>query len=516
MASTRIFVSYATTKSSRYERDIAAQFILDLQAARGEVITASESIFDDNFMQFLYTELPRCQYVILVQNAEAIQSPRVQSTINLALTLVSQGRIKEVLRLVVAPLAADREPPTIAKLRAFDATQDYLRARDRLLLYLDLLTLEKDPDETFIASRDMSNRTANEGAPVTTMDSSSPNNAAPVITRYNTPPVGSYIPGGENGRKEPFYPQQNEPPAPPPAAMTVQPAPPKERNGKFLPGRNKQSQIDRPVPLRDKYQIAPIWVIIFSAIQVLTLLFALGVLIWGRAPATNTGLVVKATPTAAPSSFTNQLNTLIQAATQSQQNPYGKSNKLVVNDALDTTTRTSSDNGWENLNNEKALSCQFSNQSYMLSTHGPGNCLATRTSYKDLTYQIQMTITQGQAGGLIFRANISPQAYFKFIITVNGNYIIERNDNNNLDYQIQGGFSPAIKQGLNQANLIAISATGQTLDFYVNLQHVATIQDNHNQAAGSIGVTASGPNEDFTTQALFKYAKVWSSEQQNG
>ncbi|GCF10024.1 TIR domain-containing protein [Dictyobacter arantiisoli] len=511
MASTRIFVSYATAKSSRNERDFAAQFILDLQTARAEVITASESISDENFMQFLYKELHQCQYVVLVQNAEAIQSTRVQSTINLALTLVSQGRIKEVLRIVVASSSPDKEPRIVANLRTFDATQDYLRARDKLLLYLDLLTLEKDPEETFIASREM-RRTLNEAA--STVTGGSTNHATSLEPRYTPRTVEPSITGFTNeSNNEQVYPDRNEPQAraQPPAGKITQSTPPAERKGKLLASRHKQAQIDRPVPLRENYQIAPLWIIIFSAIQVLTLLFAIGVLIWGRA-ANPTSTVVKATPTAVPSAFTNQLNVQILSATQSQQNPYGRSNKLVVNDVLDGSS-SANDYSWENLNNAQSMSCHFANQSYMLTSNGPGSCLATKTSYKNLTYQIQMTIAQGQMGGVTFRASIAQHTYFKFEITVNGNYIIERNDNNNLDYQIAGGFSPAIKQGLNQTNLIGINANGQALDFYVNLQHVASLQDSHNQAPGSIGVVASGPNEDFTTQVSFKYARAWSSEE---
>ncbi|HEX4206709.1 MAG TPA: TIR domain-containing protein [Ktedonobacteraceae bacterium] len=181
MASTRIFVSYATAKSPRRERDIAAQLILDLQSAKVEVVTVSESIFDENFMPILYKELPQCQYVVLVQNHEAIQSSRVQSTINLALTLVSQGRVKEVLRLMLEPSSPDKEPRTLANLRTFDATQDYLRARDKLLLALNLLTLEKDPEETFIASSEI-RRLSSEVAPIVT--DASLDNAAPMEPRY--------------------------------------------------------------------------------------------------------------------------------------------------------------------------------------------------------------------------------------------------------------------------------------------------------------------------------------------
>jgi hypothetical protein len=516
MASSRIFVSYATTKSPQRDRDIAARFILDLQAAKAEVVTASESISDENFMQFLYKELPQCQYVVLVQNAEAIQSSRVQSTINLALTLVSQQRIKEVLRLIVAPSSLDKEPRVLATLRTFDATEDYLRAREKILLELNLLTLEQDPEETFVAPLEM-RRSSSEVAP--TARHSSPNNMASRVPQHTQRAVESAITASSSSEgKEYVSSDQAKPQAPLFAQQTAQSTQPQERNMKSLMSRRKQSQIDRPAPLPSKYQFPPIWIIIFSVIQVLTLIFAIGVLIWGR-PASTTKIIPpiipQATPSVATSSFTNQLNAQILAATQSQQNPYGKSTNLVVNDPLDGSSATN-DYGWENLNDTKSITCQFANQSYVLVSNGPGNCLATKTSYENLTYQIQMTIKQGQTGGLIFRANIAQQNYFKFEINVNGDYVIARNDNNNLDYQIEGGFSPAIKQGLNQTNLLGINAYGQTLDFYVNLQHVASIQDRHNLSPGSIGVIASGPTEDFTTQVAFKYAKVWSSDKPNG
>lgn len=504
MASTRIFVSYATAKSSRNERDMAAQLILDLQAAKVEVIIASESIFDENFMQFLYKELPQCQYVILVQNSEAIQSSRVQSTINLASTLVSQGRIKEVLRFMVASSSPDKEPRSLSKLRTFDATQDYLRARDKLLLDLNLFTLEKDPDETFIASSE-TRRSFGEAAPIAT--NGLLDNTTPKMPTYTPRTAEPTLANSALERNEHRYPETRLP-----VEKNVQSTPPQEQKVKYPASRRKQTQIDRPAPLLAKYQLSPIWTIIFAAIQVIVLIFAIGVLIWGRT-ATPSPITIQTTPTAVPSAFTNQLNAQILSVTQSQQNFYGGSSNLVVNDALNGNS-TTDDYGWDDLNNANS-SCHLANQSYTLISNGPGSCLAEKTSYTNLTYQVQMTIEQGQAGGLIFRDSIATHAYLKFEITVNGNYVIDRNDSNNLDYQIADGFSPAIKQGLKQNNLICVNANGQTLDFYVNLQHVATIQDSHDQSPGSIGVVASGPNEDFTTQVSFQYAKAWSSDKPN-
>jgi TIR domain len=146
MSVTRIFVCYATSGDERGAA-VAQQLIDDLQANGANVVTGNEHIVEENFVEYLNQELPRCQYVILVQTPQALKSLRVQTTISMALNLVTQQRMKGVLRLLAAPLDNEDEQPLWVTPRTFDASQDYPRARDKVLLELGLLSIDDEIPE---------------------------------------------------------------------------------------------------------------------------------------------------------------------------------------------------------------------------------------------------------------------------------------------------------------------------------------------------------------------------------
>jgi Domain of Unknown Function (DUF1080)/TIR domain len=142
VSSPRIFVSYMRTEDER-GAEIARQLIADLQANGAEIVTDNETISDAQFMTFLNRELPRCQYLILVQTPAALKSLRVQTAVNMALTMAAQNRIRNVLRLIaIHPDGKEAQPQWSAE-RTFDASTDYPRARDKLFLELDLLKLDE-------------------------------------------------------------------------------------------------------------------------------------------------------------------------------------------------------------------------------------------------------------------------------------------------------------------------------------------------------------------------------------
>ena len=146
MSATRIFVCYATSGDER-GATVAQQLIDDLQANGANVVTGNEHIAEENFVEYLNEELPRCQYVILVQTPQALKSLRVQTAISMALNLVTQQRMKGVLRLLAAPVDNEDEQPLWVTPRAFDASQDYPRARDKVLLELGLLSIDDEIPE---------------------------------------------------------------------------------------------------------------------------------------------------------------------------------------------------------------------------------------------------------------------------------------------------------------------------------------------------------------------------------
>jgi hypothetical protein len=113
-----------------------------------------------------------------------------------------------------------------------------------------------------------------------------------------------------------------------------------------------------------------------------------------------------------------------------------------------------------------------------------------------------MTIVKGDAGGTFIRGNDSKGGYL-FTITPYGSYELRVVD----DYtKITGGFSSAIKLGLNQSNLIAVVAQGNTLDLFVNKQYITSVNDT-TYSEGGISIEAHAISQP--TEVVFRNAMVW-------
>src|SRR5260370_18053828 len=91
---------------------------------------------------------------------------------------------------------------------------------------------------------------------------------------------------------------------------------------------------------------------------------------------------------------------------------------------------------------------------------------------------MQTKIIRGNVGGITFRHNNTATANFdyNFSIYQDGTYnfyIV----NNNGTKTLTNSSNPAIKQGLNQVNLIAVVAKGSTITMYVNHHQIARVTD---------------------------------------
>ena len=209
------------------------------------------------------------------------------------------------------------------------------------------------------------------------------------------------------------------------------------------------------------------------------------------------------TPAATP---TPEINASATAAAGATQNPYPPySGTLALNDPLQNNN-----NGYNWGVDNNIGSCKFIDGAYHVIMPQTGQfhyCTASATSFTDFVYQLQMTITRGDQGGILFRANGGQGNFYYFHISRKGLYGLDIYNNRTFVRTLHGGFSAAINTALNAPNLLAIVAKGNTFDLYINLQHVASASDN-TFSNGQIGVAAD--DEGDVTEVVFRLAKVWT------
>ena len=461
MSSARIFVSYPLTGDEQ-GAECARRFIADLKASGAEVITDSERIPDANLVSYLTRELGRCDYFILIQTPQALRSLRVQGAVNLALQVVAQKRMKGVLRLIATPSDTDDEPPLWITPRAFDASRDYPRARDRMLLELGLLNLDAEEVE-LVQSTPLSSPTS---APTSRKTS-----------RSATGPV----------RSSPASPQHDDRPTTPPwkAGLT---------------GRRLWLRLAIGIVVLALVLSATL--IAVQAVRHRTLTAS-----QVQRTATSVSTPAGARPTATTATTPGAPSGINP---QSTIDPYGAGNTLALSNDL-TSGNNSTPYQWNVSPGGQAHGCYFIHHTYDMSSQGPNYCLVENTNFANFVYQIQMKVFQGQAGGIIFRANDPAGTYYNFEITTGGRFFVLRSDSlQTATVQLSAGRRSAIHTGSDASNIIAVDASGNVLTFYVNATAIAQIIDSHYHA-GNIGVIVGQPNDESVTEAAYTYARVWTA-----
>src|SRR2546426_3030604 len=156
--------------------------------------------------------------------------------------------------------------------------------------------------------------------------------------------------------------------------------------------------------------------------------------------------------------------------------------------------------------------CAFTGGAYHVSTpdiHVFASCAAQSTNFSNFAYEVQMQIIKGDIGGIIFRADTAHNTFYRFYVSDTGNYELLLCSSNTCHDLLAIAPSPAIRQGLNQTNLIAVVAIGNTITLYVNSQKIANVTDS-TYSHGAIGVTASAfATNGHPTEVVYSNAKVW-------
>lgn len=181
---------------------------------------------------------------------------------------------------------------------------------------------------------------------------------------------------------------------------------------------------------------------------------------------------------------------------------------LVLNDPLNNN-----DHGynWET-NPDPDGVCHFTGGAYQVDETKLGTaeyCPAYNTSFASpFAYEVQMTITQGELGGMLVQDNTHGISYY-LRFRQNGDYDVVYYDNSSHKAQgplVASNASP-FHTGYNQSNLIAMVVRGSSIDLYVNNQYINSVSI-RDYGSGYIGVFVN--DKGNPTEAVFRNAKVWT------
>jgi len=133
-------------------------------------------------------------------------------------------------------------------------------------------------------------------------------------------------------------------------------------------------------------------------------------------------------------------------------------------------------------------------------------CFAQASNFSNFTLQVQMTIVQGDAGGVVFRANSASSKFYIFAVGRDGSYTLLISLDDKHSNPLTYGNSRAINTNLNQTNLLTIIARGSNIYLYVNKQYVGSVSDS-TYSSGQIGLF--GADNTNPTDVAFGHIQIW-------
>src|SRR5713226_9502843 len=196
----------------------------------------------------------------------------------------------------------------------------------------------------------------------------------------------------------------------------------------------------------------------------------------------------------------------VDTAVVSSQDPYTHSGTLAFSDPLSDNSKGY---GW----GETAPNCAFTGGTYHAiapDANYADYCLANASNLSNFVVEARMQVVKGDGGGIVFRVtSTNPNnEYYEFVIFQDGSYdfyLVTGNSSSD-SKTLSSGSNPAITHGLNQTNLIAVVAKGNSIMLYVNHQPIAKVTDS-TYTGGKIGFVAY-PNTN-PTDVAFSNLKVW-------
>lgn len=220
--------------------------------------------------------------------------------------------------------------------------------------------------------------------------------------------------------------------------------------------------------------------------------------------ATSTAQVVQATARVAATSTAQA-----QATVQAYQTLYTQVTSGTP--ALDDSMSSQSNSRWEEFISPTNGTCGFSGGAYhavMPKATFFQPCFALTPTFGNFAFQVDMTIVQGDEGGIIFRANEQNDTFYLLKMNNSGAYYLYlyvSNQASQAQTLLSGQSNLMLPVG--QTNEITLVAQGSQLTFYLNKHYLSSVTDiTYN--TGMIGVFSESQNQP--TDAAFSNVKVWT------
>ncbi len=215
----------------------------------------------------------------------------------------------------------------------------------------------------------------------------------------------------------------------------------------------------------------------------------------------NATATAQASATAAASATATALQAILSQATSG-------------NPTLTDSMSAPSNNNWDQLpasNSTASGSCAYTGGAYHSNMPTKGffqPCYAQAPTFSNFAFQVQMTITRGDEGGILFRADPANSKFYLFRISQSGAYDLFLYVDNQGTHakNLLSNSTSLIKSGLNQNNTITVVARGGAIYFYINGQYLDSVSNNM-FTSGKIGVF--GESNTNSTDVAFSNARVW-------
>lgn len=195
------------------------------------------------------------------------------------------------------------------------------------------------------------------------------------------------------------------------------------------------------------------------------------------------------------------------ATAQAYQDLYRRvtSGTPVLNDAL----KAQGSGQWDTGVNQDKSSCTFKNDGYHVSQPNAGfflPCYESSMNFTNFALQVDMTIVNGNFGGLVFRADPSTGREYLFTINAYGAYSFYIYTGNQASQSSTILNSTTEYMDSSGSTEITLVVQESTFSFYLN-GHFVDSTTNTALTSGLIGLVADNHNQP--TEVTFSNTKIW-------